>query len=520
MAMASAIPPPSLASECEPHLHAPNPFSMERCDGEIPAKRPKLSDGGDGCSEDRLSALPEDILICILIRLANAAVAARTSVLSSRWRRLWALLPQLLFRSSTGPHGIRAALLSHEAPALLRLVVDLRDASPESVALWLPIAARRLHGNLFLINVVRQNQRGHDAAEGGAFELPCFEKATSISLGLGYLGLSVPPLGVFARLTSLFMCCVRLHGPCSLGDAVSSARCPALRKLTVYQAWGLGNFAIHSDSLLEIDLKHLHGLEQLTVMAPALKRLYVICCLSKPSSIANISAPQLVSLEWAGYYDPRFTQLGKMDNLQRLRTSDFLVYGHHDFGHELNSNSLRLLRRFELIPRLSFMLIYVPNIANTQYLMEDITRLPNIAHMALTIKPEGHFFGASVFHVLKMCTGVRKLVLTLISAAHHPETACPSACVCNQQSNWKTEGLVLNRLRAVEILNLRGTEHEAALVKRLFDWATVLKKVTVTFHRSVAESTAKEFWQILRTFSRPEIRMKGPHFAQWRGDVL
>ncbi|XP_051180115.1 putative F-box/FBD/LRR-repeat protein At3g49030 isoform X3 [Lolium perenne] len=467
---------------------------MSHCDGEIPAKRPKLSDGGDGCSEDRLSALPEDILINIVLRLANAAVAARTSVLSSRWRRLWALLPQILFRSSTGPHGIRAALLSHEAPVLLRLVVDLRDASPESVAVWLPIAAHRLHGDLFLVNVVRQNERGHEAAEGGAFELPCFEKATSISLVLGYLGLSVPPLGVFAVLTSLFMSCVKLHG----------------------------NFAVHSDSLLEIDLKHLHGLEQLTVMAPALKRLCVICCLSKPSSTANISAPQLVSLEWAGYYDPRFTQLGKMDNLQRLRTSAFLVYGQHDFGHELNSNSLRLIRRFELIPRLSFMLIYVPNIANTQYLMKDITRLPNIAHMTLTIKPEGHFFGASVFHVLKMCTGVRKLVLTLISAAHHPEvqTACPSACVCNQQSNWKTEGLVLNRLRAVEILNLRGTEHEAALVKRLFDWATVLKKVTVTFHRSVAESTAKEFWQILRTFSRPEIRMKGPHFAQRRGDVI
>ncbi|KAM0890501.1 hypothetical protein ACQ4PT_027028 [Festuca glaucescens] len=333
---------------------------MEHCDGEIPAKRPKLSDGGDGCSEDRLSALPEDILIYILLRLSNAAVAARTSVLSCRWRRLWALLPQLLFRFSTDPHGIRAALLSHEAPALLRLVVDLRDASPESVAVWLPIAARRLYGNLFLINVARQNERGDEAAEGGAFELPCFENATSIRLGLGYLGLSVPPLGLFAGLTRLFMSCIKLHGPCSLGDAVSSARCPTLQKLTVHHAWGLGNFAIHSDSLLEIDLKHLHGLEQLTVMAPALKRLYVICCLSKRSSIANISAPQLVSLEWADHYDPRFTQLGKMENLQRLRTSAFLVYGQHDFGHKLNSISLRLLRHFELIRRLSFMLIYVP----------------------------------------------------------------------------------------------------------------------------------------------------------------
>jgi hypothetical protein len=53
--------------------------------------------------------------------------------------------------------------------------------------------------------------------------------------------------------------------------------------------------------------------------------------------------------------------------------------------------------------------------------------------------------------------------------------ACPSGCVCDQPSNWKTEDLELNRLQQVEIHKLRGTEHEAALIKRLFDWATMLK---------------------------------------------
>ncbi|OEL18110.1 hypothetical protein BAE44_0020871 [Dichanthelium oligosanthes] len=54
------------------------------------AKRPKPS--GDG----RLSALPGDVLVLILLRLdTTASAAVRTSVLSRRWRRIWALLPEV-----------------------------------------------------------------------------------------------------------------------------------------------------------------------------------------------------------------------------------------------------------------------------------------------------------------------------------------------------------------------------------------------------------------------------------------
>ena len=105
----------------------------------------------------------------------------------------------------------------------------------------------------------------------GAFEFPCFEKATSISLVLAFQGLAVPPTGVFTRLTGLHLRRVGFHGPGELGDAVSSLRCPCLQRLTVEDARGLRDLAIHSESMLFMELRGLRALSQLTVVAPALE---------------------------------------------------------------------------------------------------------------------------------------------------------------------------------------------------------------------------------------------------------
>jgi hypothetical protein len=65
-------------------------------------------------------------------------------------------------------------------------------------------------------------------------------------------------------------------------------------------------------------------------------------------------------------------------------------------------------------------------ITNKQYLMEDLTRLPEMKLMELKLVPKGHSFGASVFHVLRMCFGVRTLILTL--GTRHPEVILSILC--------------------------------------------------------------------------------------------
>ncbi|CAD6226515.1 unnamed protein product [Miscanthus lutarioriparius] len=161
----------------------------------------KPTDDDDEAGMDRLSALPNSVLLHILAGLGNAATAGRTSVLPSRWRRLWALLPELRFVPlSPEPGLIASALAAHEAE-LRHLDVTTQDAAPEPVAAWLRVAVRRLSGSLVFTNQTpmgryddadadgegrsafderprRRDDVDVDAAQGrGAFELPCLDTA-------------------------------------------------------------------------------------------------------------------------------------------------------------------------------------------------------------------------------------------------------------------------------------------------------------------------------------------------------
>lgn len=214
--------------------------------GEVASKRAKApgEDAGVG-GEDRLSALHDDILVLIMLRLDfTSRFAARTSILSRRWRHVWTLLPDLWFPPAHHPDCDRLrSILSASEVSLRKLLVAAPDASPESLAVWLPVAARRVSGDLILLNSITlrtaKDREEAEASQTGTFELLCFQKATSICIGLGFLGLSLPPAGVFARLIDLDLSHFRFHGPGELGDVVSSPRCPCLQKLTIHNVWGL-----------------------------------------------------------------------------------------------------------------------------------------------------------------------------------------------------------------------------------------------------------------------------------------
>ncbi|CAD6227035.1 unnamed protein product [Miscanthus lutarioriparius] len=258
--------------------------------GQLAAK-PSEDDAG----VDHLSSLPDDVLTRILLRLDDAAAAGRTSVLSSRWRRLWLLLPELRFPLCSEPRLVAAALAAHEA-ALSYLSVGTLDADAESVAAWLPAVARRLTGHLSFTNHSLERDIDDDDGAGGA------------------------------------------HGP---------------RRL------GLDNLTIRSDSLREMTLDKVRGLERLAVASPALEYLSVLACFISDwvQPVADISAPALKVLRWGDLFDPSSVHLGTMKHLESVCPMILLVYGSPAID---NQDCLELLRCFKTIQCLCLTLAYMP----------------------------------------------------------------------------------------------------------------------------------------------------------------
>ena len=224
----------------------------------------------------------------------------------------------------------------------------------------LRLAAAGLTRAVFIRNVVPECRKRAVVARAGAraaVVLPCFDRAELLLLCLGYLRLVMPLSGVFTKLTVLHLADVRFEDACDLGDALSSARCPSLRKLVLHDAQGLSlsNLAICSESLLSMDLCNLEGLQQLTVVAPMLRELSILNCFFMRQPVADISAPVLEVLTWSDVYDPWSLHLGELAQLRILLTGCFAGYGL--FQHMLNCGTVLLLQHFQKIAFLG-MVIY------------------------------------------------------------------------------------------------------------------------------------------------------------------
>ncbi|KAL6614230.1 hypothetical protein ACP70R_036500 [Stipagrostis hirtigluma subsp. patula] len=109
----------------------------------------------DGSDPDRISSLPDDLLHIILAFLRSTPAAACTSVLSRRWRHVWAQLPELLLENISPPGSIVDAALAACAASTLRgLTITMPNLAPADhltpgrVSPWLRFASQRLAGKL------------------------------------------------------------------------------------------------------------------------------------------------------------------------------------------------------------------------------------------------------------------------------------------------------------------------------------------------------------------------------------
>uniref|UniRef100_J3L1K4 F-box domain-containing protein n=1 Tax=Oryza brachyantha TaxID=4533 RepID=J3L1K4_ORYBR len=126
---------------------------------------------GGGDDEDRISALPDDLLRHIVSSLPIKD-AARTSALSSRWRGIWRSVPLVLIDRDLFPQrphvsgggasrsiwktladAVTCVLASHPGPfPHVRLVSNFMDQHGDALANWLRLLAAKGIGDLVFVN--------------------------------------------------------------------------------------------------------------------------------------------------------------------------------------------------------------------------------------------------------------------------------------------------------------------------------------------------------------------------------
>ncbi|XP_044378552.1 uncharacterized protein [Triticum aestivum] len=157
---------------------------------------------GPGGGADLISALPDEMLLLVLVRLRCVRAAVQTSLLSRRWRDVWTGLTDLSFRYLE-PATIEAVLGRLAAASTPVSTIDVRLHRRETAyhANLLLRAAARLSPREMVFIVPSSNMGG----VVGMIELPCFNRTASIELDTQRLHVHVgpPPAGEFTLLERL-----------------------------------------------------------------------------------------------------------------------------------------------------------------------------------------------------------------------------------------------------------------------------------------------------------------------------
>jgi hypothetical protein len=244
----------------------------------------------DGDGVDRISSLPDDLLLQFLCRLRCARDAARTSALSRRWRGLWRHLRGLHFRE-IAVDALGAALGQvARRPALSLLEIDLPEKhmimDPARLSELLHAAARLAPANLVL------TVWGHDKDRSVPFQIPRFDRATSMKL-TAYNLLLAPPAGgaEFPALERLSM------SGCLFDTDALVKRCPRLRVLEVLRC-AIGTIKVHSPTIEELVVKQSRYTHCVHIMAPVLKRLTMDIRVWFFFKLSCFSAPMVEDVSW------------------------------------------------------------------------------------------------------------------------------------------------------------------------------------------------------------------------------
>ncbi|TVU18946.1 hypothetical protein EJB05_35068, partial [Eragrostis curvula] len=269
--------------------------SGRHLDLPLPGRPHRLeASGGDGVGdqEDRISSLPDDLLLDILSCLGCASEAARTSVLAKRWRGLWTRLPKLTFGDDVPLLSLEGLLAQVTRPALNLISIDAcadDRVCPVYISSILR-AAERLAPKHVIVSLSLFEIYDN-------VELPCLDRTTTLDLHLPHIILTPPPAGEFTALQSLRLKTWSIE----LGSLLPM--CPSLRSLSLL-CWNSDVLIVHSTTLEKLDVncsnssyKLNNEIRNIDIITPQLKEASLSITRGE-EFIMSFSAPVVERFNW------------------------------------------------------------------------------------------------------------------------------------------------------------------------------------------------------------------------------
>ncbi|VAI77896.1 unnamed protein product [Triticum turgidum subsp. durum] len=509
---------------------------------------PELVPTGGGA--DLISALPEDLLLQVLARLRCARAAARTSLLSHRWSRLWTRLTDFTFRD-LALHSLQSALdsLVH-APGVLFLL-DIHSEVPPPVPrrellYYLQYAAGvssllRAAAGLSPVELRFNVSLGPLArltpdlllCYPPKVDLPCFHRATSIDLSgleleLDLSLLADPPASCYMfpalEVLSFSRCCVDvadllLHCPrlrvlratdCLLGEAIRSA---SLQGLVLEIKTGSVDIEAPTLKQLTLSLDTRREL-RLSILAPMVEKVLWLCHYSKVAAGIGLWGLAMVRLETESNALCLW-----MDCLVRsLACSIYFM--------ELPTILIKLIADITL--KLFLQHQHSFSFSRTELsLAQEIEKHLVVCNFSVldlhfnSFKTSGHAFGAFVFRLLAIHR-IRTATKILKIGLGEKAIACPVNCPCDEPKNWRSETITLINLEEVKINVFEGQEHEFDFLRQIFKCTAMLKRIAVKLLDDVTASNGlcTKIYDIFKEYPYVEcsvVPSSGPEHSSQSG---
>ncbi|CAH9069535.1 unnamed protein product [Cuscuta europaea] len=252
-------------------------------------------------SIDRLSALPDALLICILSFLSTKK-AARASILSKRWQHLWTDLPKLKFKEK-----------SCEREKILKTVNRVHRTlgiRRENYLKWFYIdfhyyESFALDVDSWVGYVVKHKVKNVTLAlnpQGVLYKLPQSMYSSSCFTFLSLRGCDLVPQRTVDRkyLTVLSLNDAKLNE--HVIEKILSG-CPVMHRLILCQCWGLSYLKIDSPCVSElvlIDREDGEAQPLLEVSAPYVQTLSISICPTNEWRLTNISCVTHAGIAFIG----------------------------------------------------------------------------------------------------------------------------------------------------------------------------------------------------------------------------